>query len=121
MDANDRGIVGRIGPLEVDWPRTLGYFGGAAAAVAFGVIEAPLGIAIAAVPFVKMLNNPRATLGSHVVGHVFEGAMKPIGGDAEGTIRLTTGGTGARSRSSPGRRTARRGPSRRTRGRSRRS
>lgn len=89
MAAEDRGLVSRWGPLEVDWQRTLGYFGGAAAAVAFGVIEAPLGLAIAAVPFVSMLSDPRAPRHSRAVGQVFEGAMKPIGSQGEGTVRLS--------------------------------
>ncbi|MBV9100367.1 MAG: hypothetical protein JOZ46_12540 [Candidatus Dormibacteraeota bacterium] len=89
MAASDRGLVARLGPLEVDWPRSVGYFGGAALAVGLGIIEAPLGVAIAAVPFVRMLADPRAPRRSRAIGQVFEGAMKPIGSDGEGTVRLS--------------------------------
>jgi hypothetical protein len=59
VDQEDVGLVGRVGPVEVDWPRTLGYFGGAAAAVALGVVEASLGIVIAAAPFAPMPDHRR--------------------------------------------------------------
>jgi hypothetical protein len=78
----NRGLVGRVGPLEVDWPRSIGYFGGVGLAVAFGVIEAPLGIFIAAVPFFKLLNRPRAPRSVRVASQLLDGASKPVGGDA---------------------------------------
>lgn len=84
----DRGLVGRIGPVEVDWPRTIGFFGGIGAAIALEMIEWPVALFIAAVPFVKMLNQPKAALPVRVVSHVYQGAALPVGGDAESTIRL---------------------------------
>ena len=57
----DRGLVSRIGPVEIDWPRSIGYYGGIGLATAFGLIEPPLAIFIAAVPLFKMLNHPKAS------------------------------------------------------------
>jgi hypothetical protein len=88
--AEDRGLVSRFGPVEIDWPRSLGYFGGIALAMAFEMIEPPLAIFIAAVPFVRMLNVPNASWPVRVVAQVTDGAAKPVGGDSEQTIRLTT-------------------------------
>jgi len=86
----DRGLVSRIGPVEVDWPRSLGYFGGIALATAFEIIEPPLAVFIAAVPFVRMLNLPNASWPVRFVAQIADGAAKPVGGDSEQTIRLTT-------------------------------
>ncbi|GAA0735930.1 hypothetical protein Drose_19180 [Dactylosporangium roseum] len=38
-----RGMTLNVGRIEIDLPRSLGYFGAVAAALAFGVIEPPLG------------------------------------------------------------------------------
>lgn len=81
-------IVSRVGPVEIDWPRSLGYFGGIGLAVGIGLIDPPVGAFIAAVPFLKMLNRRRAATPSRFVGQIFEGLSKPVGGDSEGTIRL---------------------------------
>ena len=89
-DKHDEGLVFRLGWLEVDLPRSLGFFGGIGLAVCAGLIDPPLGLAIAAVPAVKMLNVARAPRPSRFVGQVFEGMALPIGGDSEGTIRLVT-------------------------------
>jgi hypothetical protein len=86
----DRGLTSWVGPLHVDWPRSLGYFGGTAVAVAFGLIEPPLGIFIAAVPFLKMLNRPEAPLPLRFVGQMLDGASKPVGGDTAATVELTS-------------------------------
>ena len=83
-------IVSRIGPVEVDWPRTVGFYGGLAIAVTTELIAPPLALFIAACPLLKMLNRPRAPLGVQIVSQVLEGAAKPINGDAEGTIRVTS-------------------------------
>jgi len=87
---NERGLTSRLGPLEIDWPRSLGYFGGIGLAVAFEVIEPPLALVIAAVPFVRMLNLPGASWPVRFASQLADGATKPIGGDSEQTIRLTT-------------------------------
>lgn len=90
MAQEDRGLTSRFGPVEVDWPRTIGYYGGIALAVGFEMIEWPLGVFIAAVPFFKMLNRPRAKLPTRLVAQLVDGASKPVGGDAESTVRLVT-------------------------------
>lgn len=92
MPGEDQGLVGHVGPVQIDWPRTLGYFGGAAAAVAFGVVEAPLGLVIAAAPFARLLNNPRTPRQARFVGQVVEGAVMPIGGEDDGIIQISSGG-----------------------------
>ena len=86
----DRGLVSRIGPLKVDWPRSIGYYGGIGVAVAAGAIEPPLAIFIAAIPFLKMLNRPAATKPVRFIGQVLDGAAKPVGGSGEATIELAT-------------------------------
>ena len=40
----------QVGTVEVDVPRSVGYFGGLAAAVGLGIIDPPLALFIAAVP-----------------------------------------------------------------------
>ena len=92
MKAEDRGLASRIGPVEIHWVRSVGYFGGIGLAVAFELIDPPLALFIAAVPFLKMLNRPRAPLPVRFVSQLVDGAAKPVGGDSEGTIRLTTQG-----------------------------
>ena len=89
----------RFGPLSVDVPRSAGYFGGVALAVGAGLIEPPLGLFIAAVPFVRMIDTsaPRMT---RFVGQFLEGMSKPVGGDSEGTITRRP----SRSPSTPARR-----------------
>lgn len=86
----DRGLVGKVGPVEVDWPRTVGYFGGIGVAVALEMIEWPIALFIAAVPLVKMLNQPKAPLPLRFASHLYQGASIPVGGGAESTIRLPT-------------------------------
>src|SRR5579871_4460697 len=89
-DRNAPSLASRWGPIELDWPRSLGFFGGISLAVAAGLIEPPLGVCIAAVPFVKMLDLPGLPNRLRFVAQIFEGASKPIGGDSEGTIRVVT-------------------------------
>jgi len=84
----DRGLTSRLGPLQIDWPRSLGYFGGTAVAVAFGIIEPPLGLFIAAIPFLKMLNRPEAPMPMRFVSQMLDGASKPVGGDTAATVEL---------------------------------
>lgn len=86
----DRGLLVQLGPVTVDIPRTLGYFGGVGAAVALGVIDPPLAVFIAAIPAMKMLMNAQAPQPIRFIGQIFDGASQPVGGDAQGTIRLET-------------------------------
>jgi hypothetical protein len=78
----------QVGTVEVDIPRSVGYFGGLAAAVGLGLIEPPLALFIAAVPVFKVLTNTALPRAVRVVGEVLEGAAKPVGSDAEGVIEL---------------------------------
>jgi hypothetical protein len=90
QDVNEQkqGMVTNIGPVEIDWPRTIGYYGGVGLATAFGLVEAPLAIFIAAIPLLKMLNHPGASAPTRFVGELLEGAAKPVGGSSEATIQL---------------------------------
>jgi hypothetical protein len=83
----DQPFVMRIGPIVVDVPRTVGYYGGLAAAIALDLIGPELALFIAAVPLVKLLKRQHATKPERAVAGLFEGAMKPVGGDAESVVR----------------------------------
>lgn len=83
-------LVGRLGPLEVDIPRSLGYYGGIALAVSAGLVDPPLGLFIAAIPLIKMADLPKLPTLPRFVAQVFEGVAKPVGGDSEGTVRLVS-------------------------------
>lgn len=78
----------QIGPVRWEVLRSIGYFGGAAIAVGTGLIDPPLGVFIAAVPLIKVLTNSALPFAVRAVGEILEGAAKPIGGDAEGVVRL---------------------------------
>jgi hypothetical protein len=78
----------QVGTVEVDVPRSVGYFGGLAAAVGLGLIEPPLALFIAAVPAFKALTNTTLPRAVRIIGEVLEGAAKPVGSDAEGVIQL---------------------------------
>jgi hypothetical protein len=84
----NRGLVVSLGPVSVDVPRTVGYFGAVGLATATGLIEPPLGVFIAAIPVVKMLMTRNLPRPVRFVGQIFDGAAQPVGGDAEGTVRL---------------------------------
>ena len=92
QDVNEQkqGMTSRIGPVEIDWPRTIGYYGGISLAIAFELIEPPLALFIAAIPLLKMLNHPRASRPVRFVGQLLDGAAKPVGGSAEATVQLTS-------------------------------
>ncbi len=47
---HEQGMISQIGPIEIDWPRTIGYYGGIGLATAFELIQPPLAIFIAAIP-----------------------------------------------------------------------
>jgi hypothetical protein len=77
-----------IGPVHLDVPRTVGYYGGVAIAVGAGLVEPPLGLLIAAVPFLKLLTHYALPAAVRFVGEVMEGASKPVGGDDEAVFHL---------------------------------
>lgn len=87
-DPTQEGLTTMVGPVQIDWPRSIGYFGAITTGVAFEVISWPVGLFIASVPFLKMLNRRHSKKPVRFVGHLFDGAAKPVGGDSEGTIRL---------------------------------
>src|SRR5947209_14707530 len=89
VNEQQQAMISRFGPLEIDWPRTIGYYGGIGLATAFELIEPPLALFIAAIPLLKMLNHPRASKPTRFVGQLLDGAAKPVGGSAEATIQLT--------------------------------
>jgi|GEM_PF-912090 len=86
--SEDNSIISRLGPIEIDWPRSIGYYGGIALAVACEAITPPLAAFIAVYPLLKFINRPKAPTGVRIVSQILEGAAKPVGGDAEGTIRI---------------------------------
>jgi hypothetical protein len=90
QDVNEQnlGMTSTIGPVEIDWPRTIGYYGGIGLALTFGLVEPPLALFIAAIPLFKMLNRPDAAKPTRFVGQMLEGAAKPVGGSAEATIQM---------------------------------
>lgn len=85
----DQPFVTKVGPLTVDWPRSIGYFGGIAVAVAMELVAPELALFVAAIPLVKLLKRKHATKIEKAVAAVIEGAAKPLGGDTESTVRPT--------------------------------
>jgi hypothetical protein len=84
---DSRGLVGQVDHIEVDWPRSLGFFGGLGAAVALELVPIPIAVFVASVPFLKLLNRPNARKPQRFFSHIVDGAAKPVGGDSEGTIK----------------------------------
>src|SRR3954463_15675149 len=78
----------RVGPLLVDVPRSVGYFGGAALALGLGLVEPPLAVFIAAVPLFKVLTHRALPAPVRFVGEMIEGGAKPVGGDDDPSIQL---------------------------------
>ncbi len=77
----------RLGPVHVDVPRSLGYFGGIGLAVALDLIAPEIALFVALIPIVKLLRRKDATKIEKALAAVVEGAAKPLGGDAESTVR----------------------------------
>src|SRR5690348_3730846 len=84
---DSRALVGQVDHIEVDWPRSLGFFGGLGAAVALDLVPIPIAVFVASVPFLKLLNRPNAKKPQRFFSHIVDGAAKPVGGDSEGTIK----------------------------------
>ena len=88
-DQNEEtGLVSRVGPLEIDWPKSLGYFGGIGLALAYELIAPPIAIFIAAIPVLKLFKHPGQAWPLRIVADALEGAAKPVGGDTEAVVRL---------------------------------
>ena len=78
----------RLGPVLIDVPRSIGYFGGVSAAVALGLVDPPLAVFIAAVPFLTMLTHRSLPVPVRFIGETLEGAAKPVGGGDDGYVKL---------------------------------
>jgi hypothetical protein len=87
-ELEEKGLVIRVGPLEIDWPKSIGYFGGIGLAVAYELIAPPIAIFIAAIPILKLFKHPGQTWPLRIVADALEGAAKPVGGDTEAVVRL---------------------------------
>jgi hypothetical protein len=88
QELEEKGLVSRIGPLEIDWPKSIGYFGGIGLAVAYELIAPPIAIFIAAIPLLKLFKHPGQAWPLRIVADALEGAAKPVGGDTEAVVRL---------------------------------
>jgi len=78
----------QLGPVLIDVPRSIGYFGGVSAAVTLGLVDPPLAVFIAAVPFLAMLTHRSLPVPIRFVGEALAGAAKPVGGDDDGYVKL---------------------------------
>jgi hypothetical protein len=78
----------RVGSLEIDWPKAIGYFGAIGLAVAYDVIAPPLGLFIATIPILKLFKRPDRPRAIRIVSDLLEGAAKPVGGDSETTVKV---------------------------------
>jgi hypothetical protein len=87
-DDNRKLLHMELGPVQIDVPQTVGYFGSIAAAVAFGLLEPPLAAFIAVVTLIKILADPGSPIPVRFIAEILQGAAKPVGSDAEGTVRL---------------------------------
>lgn len=90
---SNKGLVSYAGPVAIDWPRTLGYYGGISVALSFEVISPPLAIFVAAIPFFTMLDLPKSPRPVRFVAQVLQGASMPLGGGgpaSTGPFWLTT-------------------------------
>jgi hypothetical protein len=84
--AQDAEFVTQVGPLHVDWPRSVGYFGGIAIAIAFDLIAPEIALFAAVIPIVKLFRRKDPTKLERAIAAVIEGAAKPLGGDAEAVV-----------------------------------
>lgn len=98
---DQRGFTGTIDDthVEVDWPRSIGFFGALGIAVALDLVSMPIAVFVAAVPFLKMMNRPNAPAPQRFFSHLVDGAAKPVGGDSEGTVRWASRPQSGRARS----------------------
>src|SRR5438270_2487107 len=83
-----RGLMIRLGQLEVDWPKTIGYYGGVGVALACDLIAPPLALFIAAIPVLKLFKAPAQPGLLRIAADAVEGAARPVGGDADAIIRV---------------------------------
>lgn len=87
---DQRGVtadVGKNNEIEVDWPRSIGFFGALGVATALNLVPLPIAVFVGAVPFLKLLDDPKSSTPRRFFTHLVDGAAKPVGGDSEGTVR----------------------------------
>ena len=84
---NEAGVTGQTDHIEIDWPRSIGFFGALGVAAALDLVPLPIAVFVAAVPFLKLMSRPNASLPQTFFSHLVDGAAKPVGGDSEGTVR----------------------------------
>jgi hypothetical protein len=87
---DQRGVTGEVGKnkeIMVDWPRSIGFFGALGVAAAMNLVPLPIAVFVGAVPFLKLLDDPRSSTPRRFFTHLVDGAAKPVGGDSEGTVR----------------------------------
>ena len=78
IGAPDNVLEVEDGTVEVDVPRSVGYFGGLAVAVGIGLIEPPLALFIASVPVFKVLTNTALPPLVRAVCELLEGRPNPL-------------------------------------------
>ena len=91
-----QGLTSHVGLIEINWPQTVGYYGGIGVALAFELLDPPVAIFIAAIPLFKMLSHPKMPMPARLVGEVLEGAAQPVGGADEATVHLANSNQGQR-------------------------
>jgi hypothetical protein len=87
---DSRGVTGNVGSnnqVTVDWPRSIGFFGALGVATALELVPIPIAVFVAAVPFLKLFDDPKSSTPRRFFSHLVDGAAKPVGGDSEGTVR----------------------------------
>lgn len=87
-DDNNDVLVMRTDRVEVNRPKLVGYYGGIGLALAAEIIEPPLALFIGAIPLVKMLKRPGASIPTRLVAQLVEGAAIPVGGEAQSAIQI---------------------------------
>jgi hypothetical protein len=85
---DNRRLMVRLGPLEIDWPKSVGYFSAIGLAVAFDLIAPPVGLFIAVIPALKLFNRRGQPWPVRIVADALDGAAKPVGGDSEAIVRF---------------------------------
>ena len=104
---DQRGVtadVGKNDEIEVDWPRSIGFFGALGVAAALNLVPLPIAVFVGAVPFLKLLDDPKSSTPRRFFTHLVDGAAKPVGGDSEGTVRWARSASRARRTRTAGRR-----------------
>jgi hypothetical protein len=97
----DKPFVIRVGGIDIDYAKSLGFYGGIGMAVAFGIVAPELAAFVALVPLLKLFKRKNAGIAEKFGAAVLEGAAKPLGGDAEEVVRPAWEDDQEAERSSP--------------------